>query len=546
MKIRFIHNITKGCIQTLTAMALAGVFVACDDNDIDNSYSRNLSVIQLTPSADHIVLDENAPDDVAFTIEWNAAHDYGHEYITTYKYEVSAEGSTVTLKEYEDDGIFRRQYTNRELQEMLIERFGRLSSTLCTLNLSVTATFEGPRMVVPDIATAKIRVKTYGPKQYIADRLFIGGSAVGAQPIELQPTNATSLIYTWTGRLLAGSINFPVSYSDENNVLCPLSPDTPVDNVEMEAVMVDASEARSWLIPEDNDYRVTINLDTRTVKIVPSGSVIELDALFMAGSATGEEEIEIQRMLENAQLYAWRGELKAGRLYLPIEFNSAKTISIVPNASGNHDIHAGEAQEFTQTSTESGTAASYWEIPADGIYRVVVDLADRVVTIYSPETDLKNKVVSYNNTVDGINPYSQEVTELWMWGGYNDAAHDSGLKAGFQEQYTLKQSLANPNVFVYHGSTLPRGTSTDDWSKTTATGALNFLVSNIENNVYAFGSTAPAKRNVTKAYTPVANGEEHTLVAGQSDNRYAYFCVPENCNFVVVDIENLTVLFDCK
>ena len=138
------------------------------------------------------------------------------------------------------------------------------------------------------------------------------------------------------------------------------------------------------------------------------------------------------------------------------------------------------------------------------------------------------------------------MTELWIWGGFNDAAHDAELKAGFQEKYRMRQSVANPNVFVYYGANLPRGTSTDDWSKATGVGALNFLVSNIENNVYAYGSTADAKRNDHRGYLNVNLGDVLELVPGQSDNRYAYFCVPENCNFIVVDIENRTVLFDHK
>ena len=133
-----------------------------------------------------------------------------------------------------------------------------------------------------------------------------------------------------------------------------------------------------------------------------------------------------------------------------------------------------------------------------------------------------------------------------MWGGFNASAHDDGLKAGFQSKYKLTQSLANPYVFVYHGEVLPRSTSTDDWSKATLVGALNFLVSNIENNVYAFGSTAPAKRNSKRASVDVKLGDKLELVAGQSDNRYAYFSVPENCNYVVVDIKNLVVTFDHK
>ncbi len=526
---------------------LAGAAVSCDDDEIDNTYSRNNSVIQLATSAEYVVLDEDKPDAVALTLDWSEAHPYGNEYITTYRYEYEVSGSKATaIKEYEDDGHFTRSYTNAELQEILVEHFGCLTSSVATLNLTVTASFEGPRVVIPDIATANVRIKTYGAKQYLADRLFIGGTAVGAEPIELQPTSATSKLYVWTGALKAGKVNFPVIYGDENNAISPALADTPIASEEMPAVMVDAAKANYWVIPEDDNYRVTIDINKRTVKIAPAGSTIELDRMFMSGAAVGADDVEIERTLENDMLYAWRGELKAGKLFLPLEYGEKKSVALVPGESGNHDINDGTAQPFKQVAAETGVSENYWEIPADGTYRIVVDLDNRTVTIYSPETDLKNAVVSYNNTVDGINPYTQEVTELWMWGGFNASAHDEGMKAGFQSKYKLKQSLANPKVFVYKGDALPRSLSTDSWSNATATGALNFLVSNIENNVYAFGSTADAERNKKRGYLNVNLGEQLGLVAGQSHNRYAYFCVPENCTYVCVDIENLTVVFDNK
>ncbi len=532
---------------TVAVVLSAGIMTSCGDEDIDNSLSRSNSVIQMTTSSDYVVLDENNPDAVALTVEWSAAHPYGNEYITTYQYQIDAVGSKAPAKkEYEDDGILRREYTNRELQDMLTGHFGCLTSTPTVINLTVTASFEGPRVVIPDIATAGVTVKTYGPKQYLADRLFMGGDAVGGEDIELTPTSATSGIYNWTGALSAGKINFPVIYGDEHNVISPDKADADITDSDMPAVMVDAAEANYWVIPEADNYRISINIGNRTVRIVPAGSIIEMDRLYMTGAATGDEEIEIARTLEADDLYAWRGELKAGKLYMPVEFNEEKAVSFVPKARNDHDIHDGQAHEFEQVPTGTGTLASYWDIPADGTYRIVVNTTDHSVTIYSPETDMPNKTVSYNNTVDKINPYTQEVTELWMWGGFNASAHDNGLKPGFQVKYKLTQSLANPYVFVYHGDALPRSSSVDDWSKVTATGALNFLVSNIENNVYAFGSTAEAKRNSKRGYLPVTLGEEMQLVAGQSDNRYAYFCVPENCNYVVVDIDRLTVTFANK
>lgn len=525
---------------------LAGSVASCGDEDIDNSYSRSNAVIEVIPSDSYVILDENNPDAVALTVEWNPAHNYGNEFITTYQYQIDATGSKASaVKEYEDNENYRRDYTNRELQEMLINHFGCLTSSVVTLNFTVTATFEGPKVVIPDIGSAEVRVKTYGAKQFMADRLFIGGDAVG-EDIELSPTSETSGIYTWTGALAKGKINFPVIYGDENNAISPADANSAITTDEMPAIMADAASANYWVIPEAANYKITVNMNNQTVKIIEAGSVIEIDKLYLSGSATGDADIEIQPALEADGLYAWRGKLKAGQLYMPIEFNEEKELSIVPKDKESHDINDGNAHDFEQVPTLSGTGAAYWTIPADGTYRVVVNTEDRTVTIYSQATDLANMTVSYNNTVDGINPYTQEVTELWMWGGFNASAHDDGLKAGFQSKYKLTQSLANPYVFVYHGEVLPRSTSTDDWSKATLVGALNFLVSNIENNVYAFGSTAPAKRNSKRASVDVKLGDKLELVAGQSDNRYAYFSVPENCNYVVVDIKNLVVTFDHK
>ena len=121
---------------------------------------------------------------------------------------------------------------------------------------------------------------------------------------------------------------------------------------------------------------------------------------------------------------------------------------------------------------------------------------------------------------------------------------EKNIADGFQEKYTLKQSLANPNIFVYKGAILPRETAAIGGD--TPKGAVKFCVSNHNNNVYAYGSTADAKRNDHNGFIEIKNNSPQGLVAGQSDNRYAFFLLPENCNFIKVDIENLTVVFDTK
>ena len=334
-----------------------------------------------------------------------------------------------------------------------------------------------------------------------------------------------------------------MEYGDENNVIVPASgKDEAVTGDAQPAAAKEGTETAAWIIPTSESYRVTLNFTTQSVTVIPSSQIFEVDSLFLAGSAL-DKEIKIEPTLENPAVYAFRGELKAGSLYLPVSFNEAKTLSIVP-AGDSHDIADGTAVAFGQALTTQ-TGAKYWEIATAGIYRIVVDTDAKTIKIYSPATDPKNKQVSFNNTVDKINPYTMEVTELWMWGGFNAADKDSDLKAGFQRKYTLKQSLANPAVFVYKGDALPRKSGNYN-SKNSVTGAtsgaawLTFLVTSLENNVYAFRSTSDAKRNDHTVTVEPALGETVDGIGGQGDHRYSYFVIPEGANFVIVDLSEMS------
>ena len=531
-------------LKAVSLGLLAFMAASCND-DIDNYYSRNQSEITIEGSGEYIKLDESKPDEVALTIDWSPAHDYGYDYVTTYQYEMRVSGSGGSIEEYEDEGKFHREYTNAELQDLLVNHFGITTSTVANVTFTITATFEGPTLKVPDVETKTVKIKTYGPKQFVADTLYMAGTAVGDGRVVLSPSEADAQVYSYTGRLEAGTINFPVVNFDEYNAIGPENPDTPIELSDMPAVITDQAEANYWVVPEADNYRITVNLSEHTVRIVAAGAVVDVDQMFLAGTAVGDEQVEIAQTLENENLYAWRGELQAGTLYLPLTYEGTQEMSIVPAAAGDSDIHDGAQQSFTQVATSTAAASRGWEIPAAGTYRIVVNKEEKTITIYSAATDLKNMEVSYNNTTEGINPYTIEVTKLWMWGSFNKSANDPGLKPGFQEQYTLQQSLADPCVFVYSGEPLPRENVTDAYG-VASVGAVKFLVANHENNVYAYGSTADAKRNDHNGYTEVTSNAPQTLVAGQGDNRYAFFCIPEGCNFVVVNIRNLTVVFDQK
>lgn len=536
----------------MVAVGMMSMFVTSCEEDIDNTASRNQSEIELNPSGEYIKLDENKPNETAFTLRWSTANDFGEDYITTYKYEMQLIGSTASnIKEFDDDGEFLRSYTNKEMQDILVDYFGLTTSTIGEVLFTVTANFEGPRLMVPDIATATLKFKTYGPKQYKADKLYVGGTAVGDENVKMTLKDETNQIYSYEGALVAGKINFPVDYADELNAIGPETDNAAITTGEMAGIISDRAEANSWVIPSAATYRVTVNISKQTVKIVEAGAVVEADQIFLAGSAVGGEQLEMAQTLENDQLYAWRGELQAGNLYIPLTFEGEQSMAIVPELADNHDIEDGQLATFGQVLI-SKVDKQYWTIPADGTYRIVLNKEEKAITIYSAANDLKPLTVSFNNTELGKNPWSQEINVLHMYGGFNSFAYDSGTdeESGksfkyCQVKYNLIQSVANPKVFVYKGDVLPRNEYTDNYGKTNA-GWVNFSTLRYANNGWFVGSTADAVRNSYNGYATVTAGKVEGAVVGQSHNRYAYFLIPEGCNYVVVNIENNTVLFDIK
>ncbi len=539
--------------QIIIFLASCALFAGCE-TEVDNEKSRHNFVIEIESSAQSIALNEDAKDDIVLDINWNPAADYGEEFIVTYEYKITVDGSPAdALSEYEDMGIFERSYSAEDLQDMLINHFKMLTSSWYDVKFTITATFDGPSIILPDESVVTVRVKTYGAKQFGADELYIAGTALD-EKVRIEASETNPRLFVWTGSLKEGSVNFPVVYGDENNVILPSGEvDTELLETPMSAVVEGEDKATGgWIIPTEEEYRVTVNLDTKTVTIIPTSSILEIDKILMSGTAVSDVDAALTRTLENDNVYAFRGELSAGTLNFPILFGEETNLAFVPVEGG--DINDGNASGYRQVSAGIASASKlYWNIPSTGIYRIVVDTDAKTITFRSAATDLQNKTVSFNKTYDtdgtpAENPYTMEVTKLWMYGTFNNYGTDSGLFTGFQEKYTLTQSLANPCIFVYKGAILPRNTANDDNNKNvttkTATAAVNFKVTSYNYNVYCYSSTADAKRNDHSGYTEVALGSTTEMTSGQGDNRYAFFIIPENCNYVEVNIETLKVTFD--
>ena len=521
MTIDMKHSILRYIAPVAGAAGL--LFAGCTE-EVDNAYTRFQYSMEMQASAEEIVLDEDTPDDVALTISWTPATDYGSDVTTTYKYEWYLQGSGLSAgSEYEDSGNFERTYTHEELYDIMVNRFGCLTSSWGTMQFTVTASFEGVdgQVLLDDQARVTVRIKTYGPKQFAADRVFIGGPAVGEENVELTASENNASLYVYNGNLAAGKFNFPVIYGDENNVIIPAgAADVNVGAEPMEATVAGNDETLySWVITEADSYRVSLNMSAKTVSVIKTADIMEVDKLFMSGSAVGAEDIEVTRTLENDVLYAWKGELSAGELYFPIEYEGERNLTMVPVNADSHDLTVdGTMNAFTTVSAVAATGR-YWTVPADGTYRIIVNTDERSVAVYSAENDMKNKKVLYKKTHpenEANDNYEQEITILYMWSGntYNTGSRPVG------GEFVLTQSLANPRLFVYKGAALKSGEN------------LKFLVSDSRNNVYAFGAgdTGASGNDVM---VNVEKGQKFTpIYGGQGNNRYTYFVIPEDTNYI--------------
>lgn len=295
-----------------------------------------------------------------------------------------------------------------------------------------------------------------------------------------------------------------------------------------------------WNLPKNTafklEFRVVASISGPTFEVPEVGRVavdgkpipviiFDADKMSLAGSAMAEET-EIFKTLENENQYAWVGDFTAGELSIPVVLDGA-TQYIVP-ADGNGDaILDGQAEDVAMALEPKS-----WKITEAGKYRVVVNMADKKVTIYSPKTDLKPLVVEWYPNDDTANwtKITTEVTKLWGIGN----PHWSS------KELDCVQSLADPQIFIV---TLPD----KDWDKM----RFNIVAGGkhddelIEgkkwdhNNAYCFAGGDQKKT------TSVTVGKTMDLYSGASGAyKESYFTFSKNKYRVILNLREMTILWE--
>ena len=257
--------------------------------------------------------------------------------------------------------------------------------------------------------------------------------------------------------------------------------------------------------------RVTVN--ATPIQVI----IFDADEMSLSGTAISTET-EINPTLENTNQYAWYGALTPGELFIPVKYDGVDYY-IYPTGDGT--LKDGQPDEVNM-----GSEARGWNIPEAGNYRVVVNMEQRTVTIYSAATDLQPKSVTfYANGVDTNPEITVVVTDFWRYG-------DDAWKPG--KKMNCTQSLADPQIFIYEGNLKDR-VSFRVSSEFTA-GDEQFTIE------HTYSYTCPLAADGLKQEMSITLDKACELHGG-ADNptRNSYYRFPDGNYRVIINLRAMTV-----
>src|SRR5690606_33656811 len=109
--------------------------------------------------------------------------------------------------------------------------------------------------------------------------------------MEMQQTIESPYIYAFKGALKAGTISFPITGGAGGEaVLSSQEANQAIDDGNQMALRIHSSDdpEHSWVIPEDGNYRVVLNLEKRTLAIYSEANDLQgiEEVVYMHGPAT--------------------------------------------------------------------------------------------------------------------------------------------------------------------------------------------------------------------------------------------------------------------
>ena len=359
----------------IAAMSVLAI-VACNNSETDNPSQKEDGktdntpiVLTATPSAPE--MNQDTQSDAVLALEWNATSNKGTGARIEYSLLIDDKGGSFETG-YElnlGSNITSYSFTGLELNKIVKEELGHSTNDeKVDIDICVYATIKSDEVddVVSNVVT--VTATTFEPKATV---LYLIGSATEAgwdlaSAPEMTPIDGEDGGFTWSGELFAGELKFMCtqdgwvpSYNkgedDEHLVYRDhlwedgngnIVTDETVDHVD--------SPDNKFIIAEQGNYKIVLNIDALTISIVKTGGP-KYYSMYMVGSALEAP----QEMFRSSYAFIQGVTLKDGNMHFCVDADD----------SGDKYYAAAQNQAFSEKSV-SQTSGYEWNFSGEKLYHV--------------------------------------------------------------------------------------------------------------------------------------------------------------------------------
>lgn len=257
------------------------VFTACADDDY-MELNKGHNELALSVGSTELVLNEQAHADDALELSWTTGTNYGTGNRISYTLELAKAGSNfatpyIAVQNAVQQYVWKQSV--EELNKLLRQHFGVEGAETFSLEARLTANVAGREET--QTATTSFSVTTYRP---LTSTLYLMGNATpGGWSADdaTQMTRKDNGLFTWTGKLTAGSFKF----------ITTLGSFLPSYNKGTDGKLVlrtdDSQPDETFAIEEESYYVIEANLFTGTVGLTKTESLSPaFDQLYFVSNAT--------------------------------------------------------------------------------------------------------------------------------------------------------------------------------------------------------------------------------------------------------------------
>ena len=279
-----------------------------DIEKVDEQLKLEASATDISLNADHLT------DDV-ITFNWEKAREVSDDYVVSYTTKLDVVGNnfgtSTTILNYEDSGVYSRSFTSEQLQNWANQKWGLPVNKPFTIEFRIITQFEGGKTFeAPEVRTIRVNVTPIRTVVFDADKVFLAGTAVpGLSSVEMSKTIENENQYAYVLNLQAGQLQIPVEFNGETNYIRPAENDGMLHDGETRGVIM-RDTPYSWNIETPGEYRVVVNMQKATVAIYSPATALLPKTVVWNNTAGTQTTTEITDLWLHGAINSWGTPIK--------------------------------------------------------------------------------------------------------------------------------------------------------------------------------------------------------------------------------------------